>query len=279
MLVGISHQCRVPDGASELPRVTSGSLDDGMSAIDIHERVAVLAQAQRSLYTLDSGTIASLHPDVILTQALCDVCAVSENEVRALASMLSPSPSVVTLAATTLDGVFNDITTVAQALGLENESDRLLTSLRTRMRRVHNILAASRAPRPRVAVIEWMDPAFAAGHWVPEMVRRAGGADVLAVPGQHSREITWEMVVDAAPGIVVIAPCGYGVERAADEARVLLSTNEWFERRTLWAMDSASLVSQPGPGLIEGIEVFAAIFNPGLFPVPSPAQAIPLAIA
>ena len=279
MLVGISHQCRLPDGEGELPRVTSGSIAGGMSALDTHERVTVLAQAEQSLFALDAAAIAALHPDVILTQALCDVCAVSASDVRALASTLSPSPSVVTLGATTLDGVFNDITTVAQALGLESECDRLLTSLRTRMRRVHNILAASRAPRPRVAVIEWTDPPFAAGHWVPDMVRRAGGADVLAVPGQHSREVTWEMVTDAAPGVVVIAPCGYDIERAAGEARVLVDGSDWFERRTVWAVDAAGLVSQPGPRLVEGIEVLAAIFNPGLFPVPPTSCAVPLTSA
>jgi iron complex transport system substrate-binding protein len=278
-LVGISHQCRLPEGARDLPLVTSGAVDGSSSAIEIHERVAGLVASHRSLYALDAETIASLHPDVILTQALCDVCAVSEDDVRALATSLAPSPSVVTLGASTLDGVFDDIATVGEALGLAAESGRLLAALRARMRRVHDILAASRAPRPRVAVIEWTDPPFAAGHWVPEMVRRAGGTDVLAVAGQRSREVTWEMVADAAPGVVVIAPCGYHVQRAADEARVLLSTSEWFARRTVWAMDAVSLVSQPGPRLVEGIEVLAAICNPGLFPVPSTADAIPVSFA
>ena len=278
-LVGISHQCRLPHGVAGLPRVTSGTVDGTMPAIDIHEQVAGIVRTGRSLFTLDTAAIASLHPDVILTQALCDVCAVSESDVRAVAATLSPSPSVVTLGATTLDGVFDDIATVGEALDLRSEAERLLTSLRTRMRRVHNILAASRAPRPRVAVIEWTDPPFAAGHWVPEMVRRAGGSDVLAVPGQHSREITWDMVTDAAPGVIVIAPCGYDAARAADEGRVLVATDAWFERRTVWAVDAASLVSQPGPGLVEGIEVLAAIFNPGLFPIPATSRAIPLVVA
>ena len=278
-LVGISHQCRPPGAAESLPRVTRGYIDGALPALDIHQGVAALAGGGQSLYALDSAAIATLHPDVILTQALCAVCAVSETDVRTLASTLTPSPSVVTLGATTLDGVFGDIAAVAEALELQAEGERLLTSLRSRMRRVHNVLAASRAPRPRVAVIEWTDPPFAAGHWVPEMVRRAGGADVLAVPGQHSREVTWEMLADAAPGIIVIAPCGYGVERSADEARVLLGKSEWFGRRTVWAVDAEGLVSQPGPGLVEGIEVLAAIFNPALFPAPSTTRAIPLSVA
>ena len=278
-LVGVSHQCRLPDGAAALPLATSGAVDGTTSAIDIHTRVVGLVESHQSLYALDADAIAALHPDVILTQALCDVCAVSEDDVRALASQLSPSPSVVTLGASTLEGVFTDIATIAEALDLQAESDRLLTALRTRMRRVHNVLAASRAPRPRVAVIEWTDPPFAAGHWVPEMIHRAGGADVLAVPGQHSREVTWDMVTDAAPEVVLVAPCGYGVERAADEARILLGTSEWLQRRTVWAVDAVSLVSQPGPGLVEGIEVFAAIFNPGLFPAPSTMRAIQLSVS
>ena len=278
LLVGVSHQCPRPPEA-ELPLVTCGRIDGGMPAAGIHERIASMLGAQQSLFTLDAELIAGLHPDVILTQALCEVCAVSEQDVRALAATLSPSPSVVTLAATTLEGVFTDIATVAEALGQANEGERLLASLRARMRRVHNVLSSARAPRPRVAMIEWTDPPFAAGHWVPEMVRRAGGADVLAVAGQHSREVTWEMVVDAAPGVIVFAPCGYGIDRAAEEGRALLGSDDWFERRTVWAVDAATLVSQPGPGLVDGIETLAAIFNPALFPPPSTTRAIPLAVA
>ena len=278
-LVGISHQCRVPDGLREPPRVTSGSVDGTLSAAGIHARVAGLVSAQEGFFALNGSMIAELHPDVILTQALCAVCAVSEPDVRALASTLSPSPGVVTLGATTLEGVFTDIMAVAEAIALAPDGERLVASMRTRMRRVHNILSSSRAPRPRVAVIEWTDPPFAAGHWVPEMVHRAGGADVLAVTGQHSREVTWEMVADAAPGVVVVAPCGYDVARAAEEGRALIAGDDWFGRRSVWAVDAARLVSQPGPGLVDGIETLAAIFNPGLFPVPPPARAVPLAIA
>ena len=278
-LVGISHQCRLCEEAAALPMVTRGNVDETLPAVRIHEHVAGFVESGRSLFALHADVIESLHPDVILTQALCDVCAVSEQDVRALASRLSPSPRVVTLNATTLDGVLDDIAAVGEALGLHGECDRLLASLRARMRRVHNTLAASHAPRPRVAVIEWTDPPFAAGHWVPEMVRRAGGADILAVPGQHSREVTWDMVADAAPAVVVLAPCGYDVERAASEGRALLGTHGWFQRRTVWALDAAGLVSQPGPRLVDGIETLAAIFNPGLFPPPRTARAIPLAIA
>ena len=278
-LVGVSHQCRMPDGLPELPRVTSGSVDGTLPAAGIHARVASLVGSHEGLFALNREAIAELHPDVILTQGLCEVCAVSEQDVRALASTLSPSPSVVTLGATTLEGVFTDIVTVAEAIGLGPEGERLVESLRMRMRRVHDILSSSRAPRPRVAVIEWTDPPFAAGHWVPEMVRRAGGADVLAVAGQHSREVTWEMVADAAPEVVVVAPCGYDVERAAEEGRALIARDDWFQRRTLWAVDAARTVSQPGPGLVDGIEVLAAIFNPGLFPILSSTRAIPLSIA
>jgi iron complex transport system substrate-binding protein len=277
-LVGVSHQCTLPAGAGALPCVTAGTIDSSVAAADINAQVATRAESAPSLFTLLDDRIAALHPDVIITQTLCGVCAVSEGDVRALATKLTPSPRIVSLGATTLDGVFADITAVAEVLDLHLESERLLSSLRTRMRRVHNLLSASRAPRPRVAVIEWTDPPFAAGHWVPEMVYRAGGTDVLTVSGQHSREVTWDAVADAAPAIVLIAPCGYGVERSAEEGRALVADNAWLQRRTVWALDAAGLVSQPGPCLVDGIETFAAIFSPGLFPVPLVTKAIPLSI-
>jgi iron complex transport system substrate-binding protein len=253
-------------------------IDSSVNAADINAQVATRAESGRSLFTLLEDAIAALHPDVIITQRLCDVCAISEGDVRSLAGKLTPSPRIVTLGATTLDGVFADIGAVADVLDLHRESEQLLSSLRTRMRHVHDTLAASRAPRPRVAVIEWTDPPFAAGHWVPEMVHRAGGTDVLTVSGQHSREVTWDTVADASPAIVLIAPCGYDADRSAEEGRALVAESDWLQRRTVWALDAAGLVSQPGPRLVDGIETFAAIFNPALFPAPLATRALPLSI-
>jgi iron complex transport system substrate-binding protein len=201
---------------------------------------------------------------------------VSEADVRAMANRIHRSPRVVTLSAQTLDMVFEDIMTVAGALDRRTRGEELLASLRERMKRVHNVLSLSQAPRPRVVVLEWTDPPFVAGHWVPEMVHRAGGVDVFAVPGQHSRQVLWDSIVDAAPAIVVVAPCGYDGARAAVEGEALVRKDPWLTRRTVWALDAARLVSQPGPSLVEGIETFAAIMHPALFTAPALSNAIQL---
>jgi iron complex transport system substrate-binding protein len=266
-IVGVTHECDYPAQVESRPRVTSSLVNgaDAPGAVDAGVR-ALVAEGT-SLYALDEPGIRSLQPDFIFTQALCDVCAVMETDVRALATRLAPEPKVVSLSATTLDGVFDDIATVAQTLSLTNEGAIFLAGLRARLLSVHETLKAARAPRPRVAMIEWTDPVFAGGHWVPEMIRRAGGTDVLATTGEHSKVVTFEAVAGAAPEIVLVAPCGYGVERATEEARKLVASPVWNlpASAAVWALDGNSLTSRPGPRLVDGIEVMARIFNPSLF--------------
>lgn len=279
-LVGVSHECPLPGAIAGVPRVTESALraasvpGRAATAAAIDASVAERSRAGEPLFHLREHEIAALGPEVILTQALCDVCAVSETDVRALARRLDRPPSVVTLSASTLPGVFDDILAVADALGRRGAGEELVRSLRQRMERIHEVLSAARAPRPRVAVIEWTEPTYAAGHWVPEMVHRAGGSDVLAVPGQHSRQLLWEAVIEVAPDIVIIAPCGYTIERAAAEGEALARARPWLAGRIVWAVDAESMVSRPGPGLIGGIETFAAIFNPGLFAAPPRSRAV-----
>ena len=280
-LVGVSHECALPAGAG-LPRVTESSIRSAGADSEatrpsvVDAEVAARSAEGQPLFSIHDEEIAALRPDVILTQALCHVCAVSETDVRALAARLARTPEVITLSAATLDGVFDDIVAVGDALGRRAEGEALVASLRGTMKRVHDELSAAQAPRPRVAVIEWTDPVYVAGHWVPEMVYRAGGQDVLAVPGQHSRQLLVEAVVDAAPDVVLIAPCGYTVAAAAREGEAFLRAQPWLERCAVWAVDAESLVSRPGPGLVRGIETFAAMFNPGLFPAPLSSCALSL---
>jgi iron complex transport system substrate-binding protein len=265
-LVGITHECDHPAQVASRLRVTTSLVDGAGAPGAVDEQVRALVSAGTPLYALDEARIRSLRPDLILTQALCDVCAVMETDVRALAARLTPPPEVVSLSATTLDGVLADIARAAHALALDDEGEELLAGLRARMLRVHDTLKAARAPRPRVAMLEWTDPLFAAGHWVPEMIRRAGGIDVLAEAGGHSKVVPCEAVAAAAPEIVLVAPCGYGVERAVEEARRLLARPDWTLRDSaVWALDGNALTSRPGPRVVEGIEVMARIFNPALF--------------
>ena len=248
-LVGVTHECDFPGVVRSRARVTRSLVDAAADPARIDADVRRLAEAGEPLYALDEGTIAALRPDLILTQSVCDVCAVREDDVRALAGRLSPAPRV------------------ADALGLPDERDELLLGLRSRMRAVHGILKEHEAPRPRVAVIEWTDPLYAAGHWVPEMVRRAGGQDVVGVAGTRSSTLTRQALRASDPEVLVVAPCGYDVRRAAAEARALLGQEEWSwaRDRRVWAMDSNALLSRPGPRLVDGIEVLARIFNPELF--------------
>jgi iron complex transport system substrate-binding protein len=280
-LVGITHECDYPAEVASLPRVTSSAVDRDAGSAEIDEGVRVLASSGAPVFTLDEALVARLAPDVMITQSVCDVCALPESEVdRALASFAT-RPRRVTLGATTLDGVWDDVRRVAETLGLADEGENLVASLLDRMRRVHETLKAARAPRPRVVVIEWLDPLFVAGHWTPELVRRAGGIDVLAEPGAHSVTIDVAAVREARPEVILFAPCGFGVERAALEARALLDTDEWGWARGVasWALDGNALTSRPGPRLVDAIEVMASVFAPGLFAAPSDCYARALSAA
>lgn len=272
-LVAISHECDFPAEVMHLPRVTASALDRDASSADIDATVRGLAASGRPVFVLDASDVVRLAPTVILTQSLCDVCAVSEGDVRDIADLVSPAPMIVPLVGTTLDGVWEDITTVGAAIGRSGQAADLLASIAHRLRRVHETLEAARAPRPRVAVLEWLDPLFAAGHWTPELVRRAGGIDVLAVPGAHSVPISMNQLRAADPELILFAPCGFDVERSAREARALLATSEWSwaREREAWALDGNALTSRPGPRLTDAMEVIASIVAPALF-APPPVQ-------
>jgi iron complex transport system substrate-binding protein len=283
-LVGITHECDYPPGVASRPRVThatvpaAGAHGDAAPA-EVDAAVRAASGAGQSLFTLDEPTIRALHPDVILTQALCDVCAVSETDVRALAARLDPAPRVITLGGTSIDGIFDDVRTVADALGVPDEADELLAGERARLRTVHETLKAARAPRPRVLVIEWTDPVYLAGHWGPEQVHRAGGRDVLGTAGAHSVARPLAECVAADPEIVLVAPCGYDLPAARGEANRLMAHPDWqwLLGRQVWAIDANGLVSRPGPRVVDGVEAMARIFNPTLFSAIDPLHAVRVA--
>ncbi|HTK51162.1 MAG TPA: cobalamin-binding protein [Gemmatimonadaceae bacterium] len=278
-IVGISHECDYPPDVRSRDVVTSSSIDSVAAPGEIDVQVRDHVATGRALYDVREDRVRALAPDLMVTQVVCDVCAVSEGDVRALATQLSPPPEVVTLGATTLDGIFSDIQRVADALGVTARGEELVERARSRMRVVHERLKAVRAPRPRVAVIEWTDPIFAAGHWVPEMIRRAGGVDVLAEPGEHSTTRTLAQVRDASPEVILVAPCGFDLQRAAIDANRLLTTAEWvWARETqVWALDANSFLSRPGPRVVDGVELLAQVLHATLFGAPSSSAAQRLA--
>ncbi|GAC1515581.1 MAG: cobalamin-binding protein [Gemmatimonadaceae bacterium] len=270
-LVGITHECDFPEHVvATLPRVTDGVVDGAGTPAAIDEALRSAVNAGRPLFTLRAERIAGLRPDLMLTQAVCAVCAVREEDVRALATRLLPVPSVVTLSASSLDGMLADGAAVARALSCDAGWLQLRGSLTKRMDSIHSTLKAARAPRPRVAVIEWTDPVFAAGHWVPEMVHRAGGRDMLARAGEHSTVRSIAEVAAADPEVVVVAPCGYSLARAEQEGRRLVRSSAWawLHERDVWAIDANALVSRPGPRLIDGVETFSRLLHPALFGAP-----------
>ena len=280
-LVGVTHACDHPPMVDSRVRVTTTAVDGDAAPGEVDAQVRRIFDAGQPLYTLLEDRIRALRPDLLITQALCDVCAVTETDVRALAPRLEPPPTVLTLDATSLDGVLDDIARVGAALGLESEAEELLIGARARMRRVHDTLKSAKAPRPRVAVIEWGEPIYAAGHWVPEMVHRAGGVDTLAKRGEHSVVVTRDAVRDADPEVILIAPCGYDLARAQQEGERLLALDGWAWARTrrVYAIDANAFASRPGPRLVDGIEVFARCFSPTLFSPLDTGRAAPLTTA
>lgn len=274
-LVAVTHACTLPALLAGIPRVTrSRVVAAGASGIDT--QVSELSSAGAPFFELDEALLAAQRPDVILTQSVCDVCAVREDDARAVASRMNPPPRVATLGANSVDGVFSDILTVGSALDVPDESEELVAGLKSRIGRIHQQLKSHQAPRPRVLVLEWTEPLFSAGHWVPDMVWRAGGREVIGESGDTSRRISGAEVRGSNPDVVVIAPCGYDLEATMREAKARAGSEAWTWMRAMpvWAIDANRLTSSPGPGVVHGIEVLARVLHPEIFGTPSSRDAI-----
>jgi iron complex transport system substrate-binding protein len=255
--------------------VTRTAVDGSATPGAIDATVRQLVATGTPLFEVLEPEVAALSPDVILTQALCDLCAVSEAAVCAAAARLRVPPQVVSLSASSLDGVLADVSRVADALGLHDRGVTVVAALRRRIAAVEDRVRATAPLRPRVAVLEWTDPLYGAGHWTPELVELAGGDDVLGARGARSRVVTLAEVRAAAPDVVVVAPCGFDLARATSEARRLLGGDDWrwARGRSVWAVDANALVTRPGPRLVDAVETFARILHPSLFGAPAAGHA------
>ena len=276
-LVAATHACTLPATFSGVSRVTRSRIE-ASSNTGIDDQVSELSEAGAPLFELDAAALASLKPDVILTQAVCEVCAVREEDARAVAARLSPSPGVISLGARTIDGILDDCATVARALGIPEEGEELVAGLRGRLATIHQTLKAAKAPRPSVLVLEWTDPPFSAGHWVPDAVRRAGGVELFGESGQLSRRITLDEINVRDPAVAIVAPCGYSLAQTMAELSRLRDTSmtDWLLDKRAWVLDANRLLSSPGPGVVHGVEVLARILHPQLFGEPSPGDAVHL---
>ena len=275
-LVGVTHECDHPPGVERLPKLTTSRIDpSSMTSAEIDAAVTELGSAggtltdEESIYGLRTDLLAELEPDLVLTQGVCDVCAVSLSVVERGIAGLDHAPELISLNPSSLSDVLDDIVTVGEAVGRGEKARREAESLRHRLARVEERVAG--LPRPRVGCLEWLDPLFSGGHWVPEMVRAAGGEDALAAPGEPSARITWERFVEAAPEVVVLMPCGFDARRALSEARVLPEMEGWaglpaVRGGRVWAVDANSYFSRPAPRLVDGVETLARILHPEAFP-------------
>jgi iron complex transport system substrate-binding protein len=270
-VVGVTHECDFPEEARERQPVTRNVLDDGLSPSEIDRAVRERTERGESIYELDEEIMRELEPDLIVTQALCHVCAVSVDQVQALAQTLPGPPRVISLDPQTYGETLGDVRTIAQAT---DSRDAALDLIARTARRADVVrLAVRGAPRPRVAALEWLDPVFVAGHWTPQLIEMAGGEDVAGFAGEPSREATWEEIAAAQPEVVIVMPCGY------DAARALVEAEDFGERlRSLGtdqivAVNASAYFSRPGPRLVDGLELLAHILHPDRVPS-APAEAL-----
>lgn len=259
-VVGVTHECDHPAAVAELAKLTSSVIPDGLPPAEIDARVRELTGRGESLYGLDEQQLGRLEPDLIVTQALCAVCAVSHDDVRAVAARIESAPEVISLDPETLDEVLDDLVRLAETAGDPALGERLRAELRARLDRVREAVAG--APRPRVAALEWLDPVYVGGHWVPEMIALAGGEDALGEPGVKSRVVDWQAVASAEPEIVVAMPCGLYADESAAQARDHAARLATLGAERIIAVDAASSFSRPGPRLVDGVELLAHLLHP-----------------
>jgi len=265
-VVGVTHECDHPREASSLPHLTRTVLPAGLSAGEIDTAVKATVGEGRALYELDEERLARLGPDLIVTQAVCDVCAVSYEDVLEVAARLPSEPRVVQQDPSTLGEMLEDVIRLGEATGFESEAHDLRGELEGRLATVR--AAVSGANRPRVIALEWLDPPYVGGHWLPEMVSIAGGEDVAGPPGLKSPEVHWGALAGLEPDVVVAMPCGLYVEDAREQA-----VEHWDRIASLgagrvYAVDAASTFSRPGPRLVDGVELLGHILHPDLVDPP-----------
>jgi len=259
-VVAVTHECDHPPAAIELPRVTRDVLPAGLSAGQIDAAVRERTLEGEAIYELDREALAALEPELIVTQALCPVCAVSYEEVAELAGRLPSRPRVIALDPKTLEETLGDVATLAEATGHDAQGRALVRDAEERIKRITE--AVHGQPRPRVAALEWLDPVFAAGHWTPQLIELAGGEDVLAEAGGPSRTVSWQDVAAAEPEVVIVMPCGYDAPRAHAEAISYASELAGLGAGRIVAVNASAYFSRPGPRLIDGLELLGHILHP-----------------
>jgi iron complex transport system substrate-binding protein len=268
-LVGRSHECDFPESIRRLPICTEPKFNIEGSSYEIDQRVRAVLQESLSVYRVHGEVLRALRPDVIVTQSQCEVCAVSERDVvETVCGWLGSRPAIVSLKPDRLEDVWRDIFLVAHALDAHDKGKQLVESLQGRMREIERRMAAL-PDRPRVACVEWIDPLMASGNWMPQLVEMAGGINVFGVAGQHAPGLEWERLVEADPDVIVVLPCGYGLEKTRQEMPGLTRRAGWDDLRAVrtgrvYLTDGNQFFNRPGPRLVESLEILAELLHPGV---------------
>jgi len=269
-VVGVTHECDHPPEAADRLHLTRTVVPEGLTSADIDQAVRERTERGEALYELDAELLADLRPDLVVTQAVCAVCAVSFDDVQAVAARIPSTPQVLSMDPATLGEVLDSIRALGEAADASEAATRLLEDAAERLDRVRD--AVEGASRPGVACLEWLDPVFAGGHWVPQMVELAGGVDLLGLAGEHSTTLDWAQVEAVRPDVVLAMPCGYGTERSAREALDHRAALARLAARSVVAVDASSYFSRPGPRLVDGVELLGHVLHPDRVPAPPPGR-------
>ncbi len=270
-LVGISHECDYPPEIRTKPVLVRATVDpERLSSAEIDRRVRESLKNGELLYELDEILFGRVRPNLVITQDLCHACAVTPAQLKRAIHALPFPPRVLSLSPSTLDDVLADLERIGDAIGRADEASVLAEQLRSRLETVL-LQVAHAETRPRVVCIEWLDPLYVAGHWVPEMVACAGGVDALGTPGSPSVQITWEQVQTAQPDVLIVMPCGFSIARAKRELDCLITKPGWGDlpavrQGNVFVVDAPAYFNRPGPRLIDGVEILAACLFPSLVP-------------
>jgi iron complex transport system substrate-binding protein len=277
-VAGVTHECDFPPEAGKKPVLIQPRVDASAGPAELDRQVSALVGRGESIYSVDAELIGSIAPDLIVTQDLCHVCAASPEDLATALARLPRPPRVLTLAPRTLSDVWDDIRRIGEATGRAAEARLLAARLEARLAAVALAVGTSRE-RPRVLCLEWLDPPYVAGHWVPEMIAKAGGHDVLGRAGEPSFKVSWEEILATQPDVVVVMPCGYGVARAEEEFRLAGQPARWKDlpavrNGRVFAVDANSYFSRPGPRLADGVALLAQLFHPERARGPATSQAV-----
>ena len=266
-LVAVSHDCDYPPDVANKIRLTSIDIDPATASSQaLNEWVSEKVHDGISVYHIEKNALKEANPDLVLTQELCEVCAPSFTQVKSACKILEGERKIVSLEPTSLEQILDSILTIGRLTDRTEKAEQVVSALRSRIERVEEMVKKART-RPEVGCLEWLDPVFSAGHWVPEMVAKAGGTDRLAQPSKPSVRIEWKQVLDCDPEILIMMPCGFNLERTIQESSTLKTHTGWANLRAVrnhqvFAVNGTAYFNRPGPRIVDGLEIIAEILHP-----------------